>query len=61
MARNCVTIVKEHETYVFVYDQESVSLLVETLERLASDPSSTLSPFDAAAARRRVWRLESGQ
>ncbi len=61
MARNCVTIVKECETYVFVYDHESVALLVETLERLAADPTSTLSPVDAAAARQRVWRLEAGR
>ena len=58
MASNCVTIVKECETYIFVYDSESVPALMRTLRTLAADPASNFSQLDAAAASRNVQRLE---
>ena len=57
MASHCVTIVKEREAYIFVYDHESVPALMQTLASLAADPASSFSPLDAAAAGKRVLRL----
>jgi hypothetical protein len=58
MGNNCVTIVKEREAYIFVYDSESVPALMQMLGRMASDPASNFSQFDAAAASRVVQRLQ---
>jgi hypothetical protein len=54
---NVVALVKDSERYVFLYDAESTSTLLQTLGRFAGDPELSFSWYDAAVLSQRVRRL----
>lgn len=45
---NVLALIKGHEHYVFVYDDDSRQPLIEALRDQAADPGLSLSWFDAA-------------
>jgi hypothetical protein len=45
---NVLALVKGDERYVYVYDDDSRALLLETFRRHAADPGLSLNGFDAA-------------
>lgn len=54
---NVVAMVKDSERYIFLYDNESTSALLQTLGRFAGDPELNFSWYDAAVLSQRVRRL----
>jgi hypothetical protein len=54
---NVVALVKEQERYIFLYDNESTSALLQTLGRFASEPDLSFSWYDAAVLSQRVRRI----
>jgi hypothetical protein len=54
---NVVALVKNSERYVFLYDRESTSTLLQTLGKFAGDPELSFSWYDAAVLSQRVRRL----
>jgi hypothetical protein len=46
--RNVVALIKGHERYIFIFDNESRTETMRTLGRFASDPALSFSWFDAA-------------
>jgi hypothetical protein len=54
---NVVALVKDSERYIFLYDSESTSTLLQTLGRFAGDPELNFSWYDAAVLSQRVRRL----
>lgn len=55
---NVVALVKDSERYIFLYDKESTSALLQTLGRFAGDSDLSFSWYDAAVLSQRVRRLE---
>ena len=55
---NVVALVKDSERYVFLYDKESTSALLQTLGRFAGDAELSFSWYDAAVLSQRVRRME---
>jgi hypothetical protein len=55
---NVLALVKEGERYVFLYDDESASQLLQTLGRYAADPELSFSWYDAAVLSQRVRHLQ---
>jgi hypothetical protein len=45
---NVLALIKGNERYVFVYDDDSQRLLIDTLRDQAADPHLSLNWFDAA-------------
>ena len=56
---NVLALVKDGERYVFLYDEESVSTLLQTLGRYAADPELNFSWYDAAVLSQKVRRMHS--
>jgi hypothetical protein len=54
---NVVAMVKDSERYIFLYDSESTSALLQTLGRFAGNPELNFSWYDAAVLSQRVRRL----
>jgi hypothetical protein len=56
MARgvNVLALLKNGERYVFLYDDQSVETLLQTLGRYASDPELSFSWYDAAVLSQRI-------
>lgn len=54
---NVVALVKDAERYIFLYDNESTSSLLQTLGRFAGNPELSFSWYDAAVLSQRVRRL----
>jgi hypothetical protein len=56
MARgvNVLALLKNGERYVFLYDDESVETLLQTLGRYAADPELSFTWYDAAVLSQRV-------
>ncbi len=54
---NVVALVKDTERYIFLYDNESASALMQTLGRFAGDPELSFSWYDAAVLSQKVRRL----
>lgn len=54
---NVVAMVKDSERYIFLYDNESTSTLLQTFGRFAGDPELSFSWYDAAVLSQRVRRL----
>lgn len=56
MARgvNVLALLKNGERYVFLYDDDSIETLHQTLGRYASDPELSFSWYDAAVLSQRV-------
>lgn len=62
MARgvNVLALLKNGERYVFLYDDQSVEALLQTLGRYASDPELNFTWYDAAVLSQRVRQTSSG-
>ncbi len=58
---NVLALVKDGERYVFLYDEQSVATLLQTLGRYAADPELNFSWYDAAVLSQKVRRLQRGQ
>ena len=56
MARgvNVLALLKNGERYVFLYDDQSLETLLQTLGKYASDPELSFSWYDAAVLSQRV-------
>lgn len=56
MARgvNVLALMKNGERYVFLYDDQSLETLLQTLGKYASDPELSFSWYDAAVLSQRV-------
>jgi len=54
---NVLALVKNSERYVFLYDEESSSELLQTLGRYAADKSLSFTWYDAAVLSQKVRRL----
>jgi hypothetical protein len=63
MARgvNVLALMKNGERYVFLYDDNSVETLLQTLGRYASDPELSFSWYDAAVLSQRVQGQPASQ
>ena len=57
-AINVLALVKDGERYVFLYDEPSISQVLQTLGRYAADPELNFSWYDAAVLSQRVRRLQ---
>ena len=57
-AINVLALVKDGERYVFLYDEESTSQVLQTLGRYAADPELNFSWYDAAVLSQRVRHLQ---
>lgn len=55
---NVLALVKDGERYVFLYDDNSVSQVLQTLGRYAADPELSFSWYDAAVLSQRVRHLQ---
>lgn len=55
---NVLALVKDGERYVFLYDQQSIATLLQTLGRYAADPELSFSWYDAAVLSQKVRRLQ---
>jgi hypothetical protein len=55
---NVVALVKDAERYIFLYDNESVPSLLQTLGRFASSPELSFTWYDAAVLSQKVRKLE---
>ncbi len=55
---NVIALVKESERYIFLYDDESSSALLQTLGRYAADPELSFTWYDAAVLSQKVRRLK---
>ena len=56
-AMNVLALVKESERYIFVYDDDSPSELLQQLGRFASDAELSFTWYDAAVLSQKVRRL----
>jgi len=56
---NVIALVKDGERYVFLYDDTSISTLLQTLGRYAADPELNFTWYDAAVLSQKVRRLQS--
>jgi hypothetical protein len=57
-AINVLALVKDGERYVFLYDEQSTSQVLQTLGRYAADPELNFSWYDAAVLSQRVRHLQ---
>jgi hypothetical protein len=55
---NVLALVKEGERYIFLYDDQSTSQVLQTLGRYAADPELSFSWYDAAVLSQRVRHLQ---
>ncbi len=54
---NVLALVKETERYIFLYDDDSPSELLQQLGKYASDETLSFSWYDAAVLSQKVRRL----
>lgn len=54
---NVLALVKDGERYVFLYDDESLPQLLQSLGKHAADPELNFSWYDAAVLSQRVRKL----
>ncbi len=54
---NVLALVKDSERYVFLYDDESPAVLLQSLGRYAADPNLNFTWYDAAILSQKVRRL----
>jgi hypothetical protein len=54
---NVLALVKGSERYVFLYDDDSLRSLLQTLGRYAADPELSFTWYDAAILSQKVRRL----
>jgi hypothetical protein len=55
---NVLALVKGAERYIFVYDDDSRAMLIDTIRDLAANPHMSLSWFDANVLTRRAREQE---
>lgn len=55
---NVLALVKDGERFVFLYDETSISTLLQTLGKYAADPELNFSWYDAAVLSQKVRRLQ---
>lgn len=55
---NVLALVKDGERFVFLYDEQSIATLLQTLGRYAADPELSFSWYDAAVLSQKVRRLQ---
>jgi len=55
---NVLALVKDGERFVFLYDDDSSSQLLQTLGKYAADPELNFSWYDAAVLSQKVRRLQ---
>ena len=55
---NVLALVKNGERFVFLYDDESASTLLQTFGKYAADPELDFSWYDAAVMSQRVRALQ---
>lgn len=55
---NVLALVKDSERYVFLYDDESVATLLQTLGRYAADKNLSFTWYDAAVLSQKVRKLK---
>lgn len=58
---NVLALVKESERYIFLYDDESPTELLQTLGQYAADPNLSFTWYDAAVLSQKVRRLNRQQ
>lgn len=58
---NVLALVKNGERFVFLYDDESASSLLQTFGKYAADPELDFSWYDAAVMSQRVRALQREQ
>ncbi|HID23176.1 MAG TPA: hypothetical protein EYP14_12345 [Planctomycetaceae bacterium] len=56
-AVNVLALVKDSERYVFLYDDQSIATLLQTLGRYAADKSLSFTWYDAAVLSQKVRKL----
>lgn len=54
---NVLALVKGSERYVFLYDDDSLRPLLQTLGRYAADPELSFTWYDAAILSQKVRRI----
>ena len=54
---NVLALVKGSERYVFLYDDDSLRSLLQTLGRYAADPDLSFTWYDAAILSQKVRRI----
>lgn len=54
---NVIALVKETDRYIFLYDSESASTLLQTMGRFAADAELNFSWYDAAVLSQKVRRM----
>jgi hypothetical protein len=54
---NVLALVKGSERYVFLYDDQSLRSLLQTLGRYAADPDLSFTWYDAAILSQKVRRI----
>ncbi len=54
---NVLALVKGSERYVFLYDDESLRSLLQTMGRYAADPDLSFTWYDAAILSQKVRRM----
>jgi hypothetical protein len=58
---NVLALIKGHERYIFVYDDDSREPLIESLRDHAADPRLNFSWFDAAVLTEKARQQAAGQ
>lgn len=58
---NVIALVKDAERYIFLYDDESAPVVLQTMGRFASDPELSFSWYDAAVLSQKVRKLKREQ
>jgi hypothetical protein len=56
---NVLALLKGEERYVFLYDDQSINQVLQTLGRYAADPELSFSWYDAAILSQRVRQLSA--
>lgn len=54
---NVVALVKDAERYIFLYDNESLPALLQTLGKFAANPELSFTWYDAAVLSQKVRNL----
>ena len=55
---NVLALVKDSERFIFLYDDNSPSALLQTLGQYAADPELSFTWYDAAILSQKVRRLQ---
>ena len=58
LGMNVLALVKDSERYIFLYDDESPTALMQTLGRYAADSELSFTWYDAAILSQKVRRLK---